>query len=147
MKAWLLEHYLTLKAFHIIAVIAWMSGLFYLPRLFVYHTETQAGAPDYLRFSVMEKKLLAAIMAPAMGLTWIFGLSLAWAGDWWQAGWFHSKLALVLVMTAIHIANIRFAKDFASGRNVRTGRFFRLWNELPTLLMIAIVILVVTKAF
>ncbi|GAA0580756.1 protoporphyrinogen oxidase HemJ [Rhizomicrobium electricum] len=147
MKAWLLEHYLTLKAFHIIAVIAWMSGLFYLPRLFVYHTETRVGAPDYLRFAVMEKKLLAAIMAPAMGLTWIFGLSLAWAGDWWQAGWFHTKLALVLVMTAIHITNIRFAKDFASGRNVRTGRFFRLWNELPTLLMIAIVILVVTKAF
>jgi putative membrane protein len=147
MTAWLIAHYLTLKAFHIIAVIAWMSGLFYLPRLFVYHTETQVGAADYQRFTVMEKKLLAAIMGPAMAMTWIFGLSLAWAGGWWQAGWFHTKLALVVAMTAIHIANVRFARDFAAGRNVRTARFFRIWNEAPTLLMIAIVILVVTKAF
>jgi TIGR00701 family protein len=147
MTAWLSAHYLLLKAFHIIAVIAWMSGLFYLPRLFVYHTETAVGAADYQRFAVMERKLLAAIMGPAMGMTWIFGLSLAWAGDWWQAGWFHTKLALVIAMTAIHIADARFARDFAAGRNVRTARFFRLWNEAPTLLMIAIVILVVTKAF
>jgi putative membrane protein len=147
MTAWLVDHYLTLKAFHIIAVIAWMSGLFYLPRLFVYHTETEVGAADYQRFAVMERKLLAAIMGPAMGMTWIFGLSLAWAGDWWLAGWFHTKLALVVAMTAIHMADARFARDFAAGRNVRTARFFRLWNEAPTLLMIAIVILVVTKAF
>ena len=147
MKALLVEHYLILKALHIIAVIAWMSGMFYLPRLFVYHTETSVGAPDYQRFCVMEKKLLAAIMEPAMGMTWIFGLSMAWAGDWWQAGWFHTKLALVVAMTAIHITNARFVRNFAAGRNVRTARFFRFWNEAPTLLMIAIVILVVTKAF
>jgi putative membrane protein len=147
MKTWLIEHYLTIKALHIIAVVAWMSGMFYLPRLFVYHTETEVGAQDYRRFCTMEKKLLAAIMGPAMGMTWIFGLMLVWLGGWWQAGWFHTKLTLVIIMTAIHIANARFARDFAAGRNVRTARFFRFWNEAPTLLMIAIVILAVTKPF
>lgn len=147
MTAWLALHYLTLKALHVIFVIAWMSGLFYLPRLFVYHTETEPGAADYQRFCLMERKLLAVIMLPAMVLTWIFGLSIAWVGDWWLAGWFHIKLALVAGMTAIHIINVRFARDFATGRNVRTARFFRFWNELPTLLMFAIVILAVTKPF
>jgi protoporphyrinogen IX oxidase len=147
MKTWLLEHYLTIKALHISFVIAWMSGLFYLPRLFVYHTETRVGAADYQRFCVMEKKLLAVIMTPALVLSWTFGLTMAWAYDWWQAGWFQIKLALVAIMTWVHITNILLARDFALGRNVRTGRFFRFWNELPTLLMFAIVILAVTKAF
>jgi len=147
MKQALLDHYLLIKALHIIAVIAWMSGLFYLPRLFVYHTETEAGAPDYQRFCTMERRLLKAIMTPALVLVWAFGLTIAWLGDWWQAGWFQMKLGLVAVLTGVHVANILFARDFALGRTVRSGRFFRLWNEVPTVLMMIIVILVVTKPF
>ena len=147
MREWLLEYYLLIKALHIIAVIAWMSGMFYLPRLFVYHTETVVGAADYERFCTMERRLLTAIMLPALVLVWTFGLTLAWLSDWWQAGWFQMKLGLVAGLTWVHVTNILFARDFARGKNVRTGRFFRFWNELPTLFMIAIVILVVTKAF
>lgn len=147
MKDRLLEHYLLIKALHIIAVIAWMSGLFYLPRLFVYHTETVPGAADYQRFCTMEQKLLKAIMTPALVLVWVFGLTMAWLNDWWQAGWFQMKLGLVVGLTLVHITNIRFAGDFARGKNVRSGRFFRFWNEAPTLLLIAIVILAVTKPF
>jgi putative membrane protein len=147
MTEWLFQHYLTLKALHMIAVIAWMSGLFYLPRLFVYHTETEIGAKDYDRFCLMEKKLLKIIMMPAMILSWTFGLTMAWLNDWWFAGWFQIKLVLVAGMTWVHLTNILFARDFAAGRNTRPGRFFRAWNELPTLLMFAIVILAVTKPF
>lgn len=147
MKAWLLEHYLTLKALHVIAVIAWMSGLFYLPRLFVYHTETEPGAKDYQRFCVMEKKLLKIIMTPAMIVTWVFGLTMAWLNNWWFAGWFEIKLVLVAAMSWVHVTDFLLAREFADGKNFRTGRFFRFWNELPTLLMIAIVILAVTKPF
>ncbi len=147
MKQWLLEYYLLIKALHIIAVIAWMSGMFYLPRLFVYHTETAVGAADYERFCTMERRLLKGIMLPAVVMVWTFGLTLAWLSDWWQAGWFQMKLGLVAGLTWVHVTNILFARDFARGKNTRTGRFFRFWNELPTLFMIAIVILVVTKAF
>lgn len=147
MTNWLLDHYLTLKALHLIAVIAWMSGLFYLPRLFVYHTETTPGAVDYLRFCTMERKLLRIIMAPAAIAAWVIGLTMAWAGNWWLAGWFEMKLALVAAMSWVHITNILLARDFAAGKNTRSGRFFRFWNELPTLLMIAIVVVAVTKAF
>lgn len=146
-KAALQNGYLVIKALHIIAMVAWMSGLFYLPRLFVYHTETEVGAPDYQRFCTMERRLLQAIMRPAMVLTWVFGLTLAWLNDWWSAGWFQVKLALVVALTWVHLTNVLMARNFARGRNVRSSRFFRLWNELPTLLLIAIVILVVTKAF
>ena len=147
MKQWLTDHYLFLKAFHIIAVIAWMSGMFYLPRLFVYHTETEVGAADYQRFCTMERKLLKMIMLPALVLAWSFGLTMAWLNDWWQSGWFQIKFGLVVFLTWVHVTNILFARDFANGRNTRSGRFFRFWNEAPTVLMIAIVILVVTKAF
>jgi protoporphyrinogen IX oxidase len=147
MKEWLLDHYLTLKALHIIAMIAWMSGMFYLPRLFVYHTEATPGAADYQRFCTMERKLLRFIMLPAVTAAWTFGLTMAWLNDWWQTGWFQMKFALVVAMTWVHFTNTLFARDFMLGRNTRTGRFFRYWNEAPTILMIAIVILVVTKAF
>jgi len=147
MKEFLLDHYLTLKALHVIAVIAWMSGIFYLPRLFVYHTETQPGTAEYARFSKMERRLLKIIMNPAMVLTWMFGLLMAWANDWWGAHWFQMKLGLVLAMTWIHVTDMIWAKDFALLRNRRSGRFFRFWNEFPTVLMIAIVILVITKPF
>jgi protoporphyrinogen IX oxidase len=145
MKEFLLDHYLLIKALHIIAVIAWMSGMFYLPRLFVYHTETAPGAVDYLRFCTMEHRLLKAIMLPALILVYVFGLTMAWLNDWWMAGWFQMKLGLVVGLTWVHVTNILFARDFVREKNTRTGRFFRFWNELPTLFMIAIVILVVTK--
>jgi protoporphyrinogen IX oxidase len=147
MKNVLLDHYLLIKALHIIAVMSWMAGMFYLPRLFVYHTQTNPGAPDYQRFCIMERKLLAFIMTPALVLVWALGLTMAWLNDWWQAGWFQMKLGLVIGLTWVHVTNFLFAKEFALGRNARTGRFFRYWNELPTLFMIAIVILVVTKPF
>lgn len=147
MKHILLDHYLLIKALHVIAVIAWMSGLLYLPRLFVYHTETKPGDADYQRFCTMERRLLKAIMAPAVSLVWVLGLTMAWLNDWWPAGWFQMKLGLVVGLTCVHMASGVFARDFALSRNTRTTRFFRYWNELPTLLMIAIVILVVTKPF
>lgn len=147
MKQILLDHYLLIKALHVTVVIAWMSGLFYLPRLFVYHTETKPGEVDYLRFCTMERKLLKMIMAPAAIATWTFGLTMAWLNDWWMIGWFQMKLGLVAGMTWVHITDILFAREFAQDRSSRTGRFFRYWNELPTLLMIAIVILAITKPF
>lgn len=147
MKAFLLDYYLLIKALHIIAVISWMAGMFYLPRLFVYHTETVPGAVDYQRFCTMERRLLKAIMTPALVLVYVFGLTMAWLNDWWMAGWFQMKFGLVVGLTWVHVTNFLFARDFALARNTRTGRFFRFWNELPTLFMIAIVILVVTKPF
>lgn len=147
MKDVLLNAYLLIKAFHVIAVIAWMAGLLYLPRLFVYHTETEPGAADYLRFCKMERRLLKGIMTPALILVYVFGLTMAWLNGWWQAGWFQAKFGLVLVLTWVHVTDVFLARDFARGQNVRSTRFFRLWNELPTLLMIAIVILAITKPF
>jgi protoporphyrinogen IX oxidase len=147
MKEFLVDHYLALKALHLMAVISWMAGIFYIPRLFVYHTETKPGAPDYDRFCLMEHRLLKIIMFPAMILTWLCGLAMAWANDWWGANWFQLKLGLVALMTWIHVTDMIWARDFALGRNRRSGRFFRFWNEFPTVLMIAIVILVVVKPF
>jgi protoporphyrinogen IX oxidase len=137
--------YESLKALHIIAVIAWMAGLLYLPRLFVYHTDTEKGSQQSETFKVMERRLLRGIMNPAMILTWIFGLSLAWQGDWWQAHWLHAKFALVLVLTGVHHVYGRWRKDFEADRNVKPARFYRWWNEVPTVLMIGIVFLVVLK--
>jgi putative membrane protein len=147
MKEFLLDHYLVIKAVHVIAVIAWMSGMFYLPRLFVYHTTTTPGAPDYERFVVMERKLLKIIMNPAMIAVWILGLTMAWLMDYWPLHWFQMKLSLVVAMTWTHYSYAIWAKDFALGRNMRTARFFRIWNEVPTVLMIGIVILVIVKPF
>lgn len=147
MKTFLAEYYLWFKALHILAVITWMSGMFYLPRLFVYHTETQPGAPDYQRFCIMERRLLKAIMTPSLVLVWVLGLLLGWLGGWFDAGWLHTKMALVLALSGIHGANSRYVRDFATGRNRHSARFFRMWNELPTIFLIAIVILVVIKPF
>ena len=108
-----------------------MSGMFYLPRLFVYHCETTPGAPDYERFVTMERKLLKIIMNPAVIAVWVFGLTLAWTMDYWRDGWFDAKLVLVLGMTLTHHIYARWAKEFAERRNTRTARFFRIWNEVP----------------
>ena len=136
-----------LKAFHVIAVIAWMAGMLYLPRLFVYHAEVEKGSLRSETFKIMERRLLRAIINPAMIVVWILGLYLVWAGGWWTAGWFHGKLALVLALSAVHGAFARWVKDFAADRNTRAARFYRIWNEVPTALMIGIVILVIVKPF
>jgi len=136
-----------IKAFHIIAVIAWMAGMLYLPRLFVYHCEAAPGSPTSETFKVMERRLLKAIINPAMIATWVLGLWLVWAGGWWGSGWFHAKLALVLVLSAVHGLFGRWVKDFAADRNARSQKFYRWMNEVPTVLMIAIVILVMVKPF
>jgi putative membrane protein len=136
-----------IKALHVIAVIAWMAGMLYLPRLFVYHSIAEAGSKQSETFKVMERRLLKAIINPAMAVTWLAGLYLAWAGHWFSAGWLHGKLALVIAMSAMHGFFAQWVKDFAADRNTRSQRFYRLVNEVPTVLMIGIVILVVVKPF
>ena len=139
--------YNLVKAGHIIAVIAWMAGMLYLPRLFVYHCDAEAGSKQSETFKVMERRLLKAIINPAMIVTWLAGLYLAWSGHWFAAGWFHGKFALVIVLSGVHGFFSRWVKDFAADRNTRNQKFYRIINEVPTVLMIGIVILVVVKPF
>jgi putative membrane protein len=139
--------YQWLLAFHIIAVISWMAGMLYLPRLFVYHCEADAGSRQSETFKVMERRLLRFIINPAMIVTWALGLWLTWQGGWFTAHWLHAKLALVILMSGLHGMASRYVKDFAADRNRKSQKFFRIFNELPTLLMIAIVILAVVKPF
>jgi putative membrane protein len=136
-----------IKALHVIAVIAWMAGMLYLPRLFVYHCEAEIGSKQSETFKVMERRLLRAIINPAMILTWLAGLYLAWSGHWFSSGWLHGKLALVILLSGVHGFFSRCVKDFAADRNTRSQKFYRIINEVPTLLMIGIVILVVVKPF
>ncbi len=138
---------LLIKAVHVIAVIAWMAGLLYLPRLFVYHCGAEPGSEKSETFKVMERRLLRAIMNPAMIASWIFGLASAQIGEFWMEGWFHAKMGLVVALTAAHMAMAKFRRDFEAGRNTRSERFYRVFNEAPTLLMIGIVILAVVKPF
>jgi len=138
---------LWLKALHIVAVISWMAGLLYLPRLFVYHCEAEAGSKQSETFKVMEQRLLRTIMNPAMAVVWITGLWLAWALGTHRDGWLLAKVALVVVLTGYHHALGLWRKDFAADLNRRDQRFYRIANEVPTLLMIGIVILVVVKPF
>ena len=143
----LMPFYAWLKAFHIIAVIAWMAGMLYLPRLFVYHCETTPGSPDYERFNLMERKLMRVIINPSMAAVWVLGLLLAFTLGTWSAPWFHLKLALVVALSGLHGMLSRWRKDFEQGRNIKTQRFFRIVNEVPAVLMVLIVILVVVKPF
>jgi putative membrane protein len=136
-----------LKALHVIAVISWMAGMLYLPRLFVYHCDAVAGSAQSETFKVMERRLLKAIINPAMVVTWVVGLYLAFAGHWYLAGWFHVKFVLVLLMSAVHGFLAARVRDFGLDRNTRSRKFFRIINEIPTVLMIGIVILVVVKPF
>jgi putative membrane protein len=136
-----------LKAGHVIAVIAWMAGMLYLPRLYVYHCKAAKGSEMSETFKVMERRLLRAIINPAMIAAWIFGLLLAWQGGWWSAGWFHGKLLLLLGMQLVHAGYARWRRDFATDSNRHTDRFYRIMNEVPTLFMIVIVILVIVKPF
>ena len=141
-----------IKAFHIIAVIAWMAGMLYLPRLFVYHCVAEKGSVQSETFKVMERRLLRGIINPAMILAIALGLFLAWLGPdsrygWFASGWLQVKIALVLALSAVHGLFARWVKAFAADANRHSQRFYRIINEGPTVLMIAIVILVVLKPF
>ena len=140
--------YLWIKALHVIAIIAWMAALLYLPRLMVYHCQVAPDSPQSETFKVMERRLLKAIMTPAMIASWIFGLWLAFGYVGFQGnGWLHAKLLLVVGLSAAHGTMARWVKDFAADANPRSERFYRIANEVPTLLMIGIVVLVIVKPF
>ncbi len=141
------QFYPWLKALHVVAVIAWMAGMLYLPRLFVYHCETAPGSAESERFKVMERKLLRAIINPSMIAVWVLGISLTLLSHAYTEGWFQLKFALVLAMSGLHGVFARWVKDFARDANKRPQRFYRVVNEVPTVLMIAIVILAVVKPF
>ena len=135
------------KAFHVIAMIAWMAGMLYLPRLFVYHCDVSPGTAESERFKVMEHRLLKQIINPAMIATWVFGISLVltpgivdWSAHWWQV-----KLAMVLLLSGFHGALVGWRRDFLNDRNTRPQRFYRIANEVPTLLMAVIVIMVIVR--
>ncbi len=136
-----------LKAFHVIAVIAWMAGMFYMPRLFVYHCAAEPGSKESETFKLMERRLLRVIINPAMLAVWIFGVVLTFEGGWFPSHWLHVKFALVVALSALHGFYARWMKHFAQDRNRHSAKFYRVINELPTALMIAIVILVVLKPF
>ena len=138
---------LWVKALHIIAVIAWMAALLYLPRLLVYHADSAIGSEKSETFKVMERRLLRGIATPAMIATWAFGLWMAWLIGAWDEGWLHAKLAFVVALSAYHGFLARWVGEFAEDRNARPARFYRIANEVPTLFLIAIVILVVVKPF
>lgn len=136
-----------IKALHVLAVISWMAGLLYLPRLFVYHSTAINGSDSSKTFKVMERRLLKAIMTPAMIVAWITGLYIAWLVDYFRVGWFHGKLLLVIAMSAVHGLLAVHVKRFARDENIKASRYFRILNEVPTLLMVGIVILVIVKPF
>jgi protoporphyrinogen IX oxidase len=139
--------YQWLLAFHIIAVIAWMAGMLYLPRLFVYHCAADPGSMQSETFKVMERRLLKAIINPAMIVTWLLGLWLAWKGGWFAAPWLHVKLTVLLGMMGVHGILSKYVREFAADKRHKTAKFFRVVNEIPTVLLIFIVILAVVKPF
>ena len=141
------RYYAWIKAAHVISVIAWMAGMLYLPRLFVYHADAPVGSAQSETFKVMERRLLRAIINPAMLVAWILGLWLAWEGFGFMGGWLHAKIAAVLALSAVHGYLSGAVRKFAQDRNTKPARHWRIVNEVPTVLMIAIVILVVIKPF
>lgn len=139
--------YLWAKAVHVIAVISWMAGMLYLPRLFVYHAEAERGGELSETLKVMERRLLRLIINPAMMATWVFGLWLAWKGFGFSGGWLHAKIALVVALSGVHGYFSAAVRRFAADANTKPARHWRLMNEVPTVLMIVIVILVIVKPF
>lgn len=138
----------TLKIVHILAWTSWMAGLFYLPRLFVYHAErATAGGEMAETFGVMQHKLLRFIMNPAMIVTWITGLWLAYSVYGFQGGWLHAKITLVVAMTVFHMFCARWRKELAAGTSTKSGRYFRIANEVPTVIFVLVVILAILKPF
>ena len=136
-----------IKALHVIAVISWMAGMLYLPRLFVYHASAAAGSELSKTLKIMERRLLKFIMNPAMIVAWLAGLYLVWAGNWHAAHWFQLKFLLVIAMSGVHGFLVGRLRDFDQDRNTHSAKFYRLINEVPTVLLIAIVILVIVKPF
>lgn len=136
-----------IKAFHILAVISWMAGMLYLPRLMVYHAESAVGSIQSETFKIMERRLLKGIINPAMIVTWVLGLYLAWAAFGFKGGWLHGKILLVVILSGIHGYLVGRVRDFANDRNTKSARFYRIINEVPAVLMVGIVILVVVKPF
>lgn len=136
-----------IKAVHVMAVISWLAGLFYLPRLFVYHADAKAGSTTSETFKVMEERLLRIIMRPAMIVTWLTGLSLAFWFGYFTEAWFLVKFALVIAMSAYHGRCVGWHRAFVAESNPHPSRYFRMVNEIPTVLMMLIVILVIVKPF
>jgi putative membrane protein len=143
----MIESYQWIKALHLISVIAWMAGMLYLPRLFVYHCDAEAGSDKSETFKIMERRLLRGIMGPAMILAWIFGLVLLYLSEAWTEGWMIAKGVLIIAMTVVHHYYALWRKDFEADRNERPAKFYRIANEVPTVLMIGIVILVIVQPF
>lgn len=142
------SYYDWIKALHIIAVMAWMAGMLYLPRLFVYHAAAEKGSDLSETLKIMERRLLRIIINPAMILSFIFGGLMFWASpDLFQQPWMHAKLTAIILMTVIHGCYARWRKQFERDENTRPAKFYRWWNEAPTLLMIVIVILAVAEPF
>ena len=136
------------KALHVISVISWMAGMLYLPRLFVYHTKAEIGSVQSETFKIMERRLLNGIITPAMIATWVFGLGMiAMGGVYWGAGWPWAKAVMVLAMSGVHGILVGHQKRFARDENVKEQKYFRIINEVPTVLMIGIVIMVIVKPF
>ena len=141
-------NYEWLRALHIIAVISWMAGMLYLPRLFVYHAEADTGSDRIDVFKVMERRLLKFIMNPAMGASWIFGLLMIWANPGMMSdGWIHVKLLCVFLMSGLHGVFSKYVRVFAADENTKPAKFYRIMNEAPTVLMIIIVIMAVVQPF
>jgi putative membrane protein len=138
---------LWIKVLHVLAIISWMAGLLYLPRLFVYHTTVDKGSATSELFKVMERRLLRYIMTPAMIVAWATGLYLAVIQGYFSEGWFHLKLMMVLLMSASHGVMTRHVRLFAADANVKDQKYFRIFNEVPTILMIVIIIAVIVRPF
>ena len=145
---WLADNqYSLVKAGHLFFVVSWMIGHLYLPRLMVYHSESEPGSDKSETFKVMERRLMRGIMTPSMIGTWVFGLWLLWIISAWEDGWFHAKFFLVILMSAQHGFAVRWMKEFERDERKRSARFFRFVNEFPALLLVAIIILVIVKPF
>ncbi|WP_439816638.1 protoporphyrinogen oxidase HemJ [Zavarzinia sp. CC-PAN008] len=143
-----MDAYVWIKAVHVIAVIAWMAGVLYLPRLYVYHSDTRPGSPESEMLKVMERRLLRAIVTPAMIVVWLLGIALIlWDPTIMSQGWLHAKLLLVLILSGMTGAMSAWRKSFERDERKRQAKFYRVMNEVPTLLMIGIVILVIVKPF
>lgn len=138
---------LWVKALHVMAIISWLAALLYLPRLLVYHADSPTGSDQAETFKIMERRLLRGIATPAMLAAWVFGLWLAWLIDAWDGGWFWAKIAFVLTLSVYHMAVAGWVREFADDRNRRSARFYRYVNEIPAVLMVAIVVLVIVKPF
>ena len=136
-----------IKALHVLAVIAWMAALLYLPRLFVYHADADAGSDKSETFKIMERRLLRGIANPSMIVVWATGLALYVENEFWTEGWMHAKWLCVVALTLLHHAYARWRKDFEHDRNRRPAKFYRIWNEVPVLFLIPLIVMVIVKPF